>query len=41
MPAYQVRIAYLTPHRRSRRYFYNVILAEGPRLALSPKAGRN
>lgn len=28
MPAYQVRIAYLTPYWRSRRYFHDVILAD-------------
>lgn len=35
MPAYQVRIAYLTPHRRSRRYFHNVILADDQASALA------
>lgn len=29
MPAFQVRIAYLTPHRRSRRYFHNIIVLAG------------
>ena len=28
MPAFQVRIAYMTPHRRSRRIFHNVVLAD-------------
>lgn len=35
MPAYQVRIAYLTPHRRSRRYFHNVVLADDQTSALA------
>lgn len=35
MPAYQVRIAYLTPHRRARRYFHNLVLAADEASALA------
>ncbi len=34
MAAFQVRIAYLTPHRRSRRYFHQLILADNRQAAL-------
>lgn len=35
MPAFQVRIAYLTPNRRSRRYFHNVVVAADQAAALA------
>lgn len=35
MAAFQVRIAYLTPRRRTRHYFYQVVLAEDRRGALA------
>lgn len=35
MAAFQVRIAYLTPQRRTRHYFHQVVLAEDRRGALA------
>lgn len=35
MAAFQIRIAYLTPRRRTRHYFHQVVLAEDRRSALA------
>ena len=35
LAAFQVRIAYLTPRRRTRHYFHQIILAEDRRTALA------
>ncbi|PYE85276.1 hypothetical protein [Phyllobacterium leguminum] len=35
MPAYQVRIAYLTSYRRTRHYFHRLIMAGDQALALA------
>lgn len=34
MAAYQTRIAYITPHRRSRHYFHQLVLAHSRQAAL-------
>jgi len=34
VPAFQVKIAYLTPYRHSRRYFHQIVVADDKQAAL-------